>query len=381
MNSTSNNQHSPLIKVGITQGDHNGVGLEVALKAIAPEGITELFTPVLFADRQLVEKSIKELGIECGPLAYIQKASESKPGQINVVDLHLKDITVERGKPSKISGAGAVESLERATDAVISGDVDVLVTAPISKEAVRSDEFTHTGHTEYLSFRAGEAYKAQMILFDDILRVALVTTHLPISQLSGAITREGVAESIKGFSSTLTKDFSVTRPKIAVLSLNPHTGDGGLLGSEEIEVIAPAISDCIGEGVLAFGPYPADGFFGSGAYKDFDGVLAMYHDQGLAPFKTLAAERGVNFTAGLPFVRTSPDHGTANDIAWKGEADATSMREAIYKAIDIFRNRKRHEAASANPLKPLSDNTHRNDRRRQSEEKIDTEENIKDEEE
>lgn len=339
------------IRVGITQGDFNGVGLEVTLKALADETITELFTPVIFADWRLVEHARNTFQLELAGLQRINDADEARPGRINVVDLKLDDTGLEPGRPTAASGAGAVAALKAAVNAIKEGDIDVLVTAPISKEAVQSDSFRFHGHTEYLNAEAGDEYKAQMILFDDLLRVALVTTHLPISEVASSITRERVVESIKELSATLSRDFGIVRPKIAVLSLNPHCGDGGLLGSEEADAVSPAIEDCINSSILAFGPYAADGFFGSGAYNSFDGILAMYHDQGLAPFKALARENGVNFTAGLPFVRTSPDHGTAYDIAWKGEADPSSMREAIYKAIDILRCRARFDEASANPLR------------------------------
>lgn len=342
------------ITVGLTQGDFNGVGLEVLLKSLADETVTELFTPVIFADWRLVEQARRTFITEQMRFQRVASADEAVPGHINVVDLRLDDVSLEPGKPTPSSGRGAVKSLETAVTALQNGDIDVLVTAPISKEAVQSDTFHFPGHTEYLNAKAGEDYKSQMILFDDHIRVALVTTHLPLSDIASAITKDKVVEAVKSFAATLRQDFGVVRPKVAVLSLNPHCGDGGLLGTEEKEVIVPAIDECESAGILAFGPYPSDGFFGSGAYRDFDGILAMYHDQGLAPFKALARENGVNFTAGLPFVRTSPDHGTAYDIAWKGEADPTSMREAIYKAVDIFRNRAVYLEASANPLRHQS---------------------------
>lgn len=340
-----------LIRVGITQGDFNGVGLEVALRSVADETILELMTPVLFADWRLVEYARKALALELPAINRVNDASEIADGRINVVDLHLDNTTVEAGKPSAASGAGAVAALEAAMSAMQSQQIDVLVTAPISKEAAQSDTFRYNGHTEYLGAKAGGDAHPQMILFDDNVRVALVTTHLPLAEVPAAITRDKVADAVRRFSATLRQDFGIPRPKIAVLSLNPHCGDGGLLGNEEKEQIAPAIEECNESGVLAFGPYAADGFFGSGAYMRFDGVLAMYHDQGLSAFKALARENGVNYTAGLPFVRTSPDHGTACDIAWKGEADPTSMREAIYKAIDIFRCRRNSLKAAANPLR------------------------------
>ena len=309
------------IKVGITQGDFNGIGLEVTLKSIADETILELFTPVIFADWKLIEYARKTLDIDLPQIQKVADAADAADGRINVVDLRLPDAVIEAGKPT-----------------------------PVSKEAVQSDEFHFPGHTEYLESKSDDGSKAQMILFAGAMRVALVTTHLPISEISSALSKDKISGSIRSFAKTLREDFGIARPKIGVLSLNPHCGDGGLLGNEEKEIIVPALKECEEEGILAFGPFAADGFFGSGSFRNFDGVLAMYHDQGLAPFKTIAQDTGVNFTAGLPFVRTSPDHGTAFDIAWKNEADPTSMREAIYRAIDIYRCRMRYQAAAANPL-------------------------------
>ncbi len=339
------------IRVGITQGDFNGVGPEIIVRALADPTVTELFTPVVFADWQILDSARKLADTELPAYHRINSAAEAQPGKINVVDLRLNTPKVTPGTPSPESGAAAVEALEKAVKAIRDNEIDLLVTAPISKEAVQSETFNFAGHTEYLNDRAGQDFKAQMILFNDHLKVALVTTHLPLAEIPKAITAERVTEAVNNFARTLREDFAIERPKIAVLSLNPHCGDGGLLGKEEQEVISPAIEKCIADGTLAFGPYAADGFFGTGAYRSFDGVLAMYHDQGLAPFKALAGQTGVNFTAGLPFVRTSPDHGTGFDIAWQGKADDTSIREAIYKAIDIFRARARYKEAAANPLK------------------------------
>lgn len=344
---------SELIKVGITHGDINGVGYEVILKAIADEKIPELFTPVLFGSPQIVEKARREFGFELLPIHIVRNGGEIRDGKLNIVEVPVTHNDVEAGIPTEVSGRAAVQALELATDALEAGLIDVLVTAPISKKAVQSDKFSFPGHTEYLEQRLGKGKNALMILFDDYLKVALVTTHLPISKVPQAITRKKVASKIRLFEDVLRRDFTIERPKIAVLSLNPHCGDEGLLGTEEIDEIIPAIEDVKNEGILAFGPYSADGFFATGAYANFDGVLAMYHDQGLAPFKALAREDGVNFTAGLPYVRTSPDHGTAYDKAWKGCADCTSMRQAIYKAIDIFRSRRNYEAAAENPLKKV----------------------------
>ena len=340
------------IRVGITHGDFNGVGYEVMLKALADEQIPELFTPVLFADMRLIDRAVKEFALELPKIQTVRSAADAKEGQINVVDLRLPDIKVKPGEPDKVSGAAAVSALEEAVKAIKEGTIDVMVTAPISKEAVQAEGFHFPGHTEYLADRAGEEYKPLMVLFDDDLRVALVTTHLPLAKVPEAVTRERVADMIRRFEKVLRQDFGIERPKVAVLSLNPHCGDGGVLGSEEKDEIIPAIEETSKEGILSFGPFSSDAFFASDrGYRDFDGVLAMYHDQGLAPFKTIARTGGVNFTAALPFVRTSPDHGTACDIAWKGEADPASMREAIYRAIDIFRTRQRHLQASRNPLR------------------------------
>ncbi len=339
------------IKVGITHGDINGVGYEVILKSLADETITELCTPVIFGYYQIAEKARRQFGLEEMHLHVVQSAAHAQDGKINVVEVSDSVPELTPGFGSEISGKAAVDSIEAACAALEEGDIDVLVTAPISKEAVHGDKFNFPGHTEFLEARIGKGAKARMILFDDKVRVALVSTHLPISKVAEAVTIENVEASIVSLSDSLIKDFGIRRPRIAVLSLNPHSGDGGVLGSEEKEVIEPVIEKCRENGILAFGPFAADGFFGMGDYKKFDGILAMYHDQGLSPFKTLAGDHGVNFTAGLPYVRTSPDHGTAFGIAWKNMADPTSMREAIYSAIDIYRRRKVHNEISANPLK------------------------------
>lgn len=340
------------LTVGITHGDYNGVGYEVILKALASEKITELFTPVVFASPRLFEKARKDMNIELPFYEVIKKTSDIRPGKINILDLDIPETPLAPGQPTEESGRAAVKALERAVEALNAGDIQTLVTAPICKNNVQSEHFNFPGHTEFLEARlGGEGNKAQMILFADKLRVALVTTHLPLSEVSSHIKKETIIASVEQFDKTLRSDFGCERPKIAVLSLNPHNGDGGLLGKEEQEEIIPAIEELVSKGILAFGPYPADGFFATSAWKNYDGVMAMYHDQGLAPFKALAEERGVNFTAGLPFVRTSPDHGTAFDIAWKDKADPTSLREAIYAAIDIYRSRDRYLRASANPLR------------------------------
>ena len=340
------------LRVGLTQGDTNGVGLEIILKSIIPEGTTDLYTPVIFANRKLVQSTLQALGEENVRLQHIPAASDVVDGRINIVNIGDAPIEPAYGTPTPESGRAAYEALQAAVEALAEGDIDVLVTAPINKSAIQSDDFHFPGHTEFLEARLGEeGEKALMILFDDKMRVALLTTHLPIAKISDEVTADRIVDTVKRLDLTLRRDFGCERPRIAVLGLNPHCGDGGLLGEEEQREIIPALWRLQEENVLAFGPYPADAFFGRELWREFDGVLAMYHDQGLAPFKALARDGGVNYTSGLGYVRTSPDHGTAYDIAGLMEADPTSMREAIYRALDIYRNRERYDEASANPLK------------------------------
>lgn len=342
---------SELLRVGITQGDLNGVGYEVIVGALASDDILQLFTPVVFGYPGLVNHAFEILGIEPLKTKIINDLSEVEEGFINIFPPKSKEPDLNPGTVSKEAGKVAVESLEMAVTALKNHGIDVLVTAPISKEAVQNDNFSFPGHTEFLEVRLGEGKKSQMILFNDSLRVALLSIHLPLSQVTEQVTQENVIEAVESFADTLKQDFGIERPTVAVLSLNPHAGDGGLLGTEEKEVIIPALEKLRDKGILAFGPFAADGFFGHGSFSKFDGVLAMYHDQGLAPFKTLSATSGVNFTANLPYVRTSPDHGTAFDIAWRGKASPDAMREAIYAAIDIYRRRMSFLNSSANPLK------------------------------
>lgn len=339
------------IRVGISHGDFNSISYEIILKALHEEGILELFTPVIFGSSEIAARATTRLNMDDFWFATIKDVDEIQDNQVNLIDVCGPGVHQTLGMPTQEAGKAAVVALQKACEALENGDVDVLVTAPINKHTVQSDEFSFPGHTEFLENRfCGEGEKATMILFADNLRVAVVTGHMPLADVPAAITRQRVLEAILNFNKSLKCDFRCERPKIAVLSLNPHAGDDGTLGNEEIDVIKPAIEDAVKEGVLAFGPFAADGLFGSYAYAGFDGILAMYHDQGLAPFKALANGGGVNFTAGLSVVRTSPAHGTAYDKAGSGSADHSSMREAIYQAIDIFNHRNVFEEASANPL-------------------------------
>lgn len=340
------------IRVAITQGDTNGVGYEVILKVFADPEMLELCTPIIYGSPKVAAYHRKALDLETN-FSIINSAEEVRDGRLNLLTCFDEEIKIELGQPSQEAGQAALMALDRVMTDFRSGFYDVLVTAPINKATIQSPGFQFSGHTEYIETSVGDGQKALMILMNDSLRVALVTTHLPVKDIAKAITKEVIVEKATIFHQALKRDFRVSSPRIAVLSLNPHAGDDGLLGSEEKDIIAPAIEELAAKGIQAFGPYAADGFFGSGTYDHFDGVLAMYHDQGLAPFKAIALESGVNYTAGLPIVRTSPDHGTAYDIAGQGCADENSMRQAIYTAIDVFRNRQFYDEPLQNPLPKL----------------------------
>jgi len=352
---TSETSSSPRLRVGITHGDFNGVGYEVILKMLDDPRILELCTPVVYGSAKIAAYYRKGLELAFNiPFNQIQQASQARTDAVNIVNVIGQEAHIAPGESTPEAGEAAFIALERAVADLKEGTIDVLLTAPINKANIQSDTFRFAGHTEYLASACGDGAEPLMILFNDRIRVALVTTHLPLAKIAEAITEDAIVAKLQLFNQSLTADFAIVKPRIAVLSLNPHAGDGGLLGAEEKEIIAPAIERARNQlKIHAFGPYPADGFFGNGLYTTFDGVLAMYHDQGLAPFKTLAMESGVNFTAGLPYVRTSPDHGTGYDIAGKGVASEASMRAALYAAIDIFRSRRTHEEMTASPLPKL----------------------------
>lgn len=339
------------LRVGITHGDINGISYEVILKALADTRITELCTPIVYGSAKIA--SFYRKNIEIPPFRFFQidNPEQADSEQINIINVVGEDTKIEPGHSSPEAGTAAVKALECAVADLKSGLIDVLVTAPINKKTVHGDDFDFPGHTEYLQDRLADGEEALMVMCNSLLRVALVTIHLPLAEVPAAISVEKILDRLALFNRSLIEDFGVHRPRIAVLSLNPHAGDGGILGDEEEKIIIPAIEQANADKILAFGPYAADGFFGSGAYRKFDGVLAMYHDQGLIPFKLIAGESGVNYTAGLPYVRTSPDHGTAYDIAGQGIADEQSMREAIYAAIDIYRKRANEAEATSNPLR------------------------------
>ena len=346
------------IKVGITQGDINGVGLEIILKTFAEPELVDICTPVLFSSQKTVAYYRKVMGMEELNFNAVRDYKQITPKKLNVVVCYEEEVPFEIGKATAEGGKYALISLQKACEAAKQGIVDVIVTAPINKKNIQSEQFKFPGHSEFLASYFGFEKGAMMLMCSDDLRVGLVTGHVPLQQVSALITQDKIADKIIHLNKTLKTDFGIQKPRIAVLALNPHAGDGGVIGSEDDAIVKPAIERVKNE-ILVYGPYPADGFFGAQTYKKFDAVLAMYHDQGLIPFKALSFNNGVNFTTGLPVIRTSPDHGTAYDIAGKNLADASSFRTALYMAIDIYRNRKAYKEGSANPLKsnPISKQT------------------------
>lgn len=338
------------LKIGITHGDINGISYEVILKVLSDPRICELCTPIVYGSNK-VAGNYKKLLAEGASFSFniinsAVDASSKAPNLINVID---DNVRIDTGKSTLLAGQYAVASLNAAMKELNSDHLDAVVTCPINKANVQSDQFDFVGHTEYFASNFG-GVTPLMFMVSDIVRIGLVTIHEPFCKVTARITTENILEKLRLMHQSLKRDFGIRSPRIAVLSLNPHAGDCGLLGKEEEEIISPAIASAKYENIHAYGPYGADGFFGHGSYKKFDATLAMYHDQGLTPFKILSGEEGVNYTAGLSVVRTSPSHGTAYDLAGKGVADESSLRKAIYQAIDICRNRMMFDEITANPL-------------------------------
>jgi len=336
--------------VGITQGDGNGIGYEVIIKALADARILDSFTPVIYGSSKIFGFYKKLLhNIDQLDTYVINSAEDAKPKKINIVNCLPDNVYVEPGQSTPEAAKCAVTCLEAAVEDVKKGCIDVLVTAPINKRALDKENFGHISHTDYLqkSFGGGDA---AMFMVSDLVKVGVVTNHIPLKDVPTSISQEKILRRLRIMNASLKRDFRVDQPKIAVLGLNPHCGDGGLLGDEEQNIILPAVKAANDEGILAFGPYSPDGFFG-GNHTKFDATLAMYHDQGLEPFKALAFTTGVNYTAGLPIVRTSPDHGTAYEMAGRDEADPRSMISAIYAAIDIYNNRQEYDDLYAGKMK------------------------------
>lgn len=338
------------IKIGISIGDVNGIGLEVIIKTLIDTRIMNYCTPIVYGHTKVASFHRKALDINDFQFHVINDANQAHDKRPNMINCWEEDVKIELGQTTETGGKYAFISLERALEDLIAGKTDALVTAPINKHNIQNESFQFAGHTEYIQAKV-EASDSLMFLLSEDIRVGVVTGHIPVNEVAGKITKEKILSKLNLMNQSLKKDFWIQKPKIAVLGLNPHAGDNGLIGNEELETIIPAINEANEKGIFAFGPYAADGFFAAHTYSQFDAVLAMYHDQGLIPFKQMAFENGVNYTAGLPIVRTSPDHGTAYDIAGKNMASANSFREALFTAINIVQRRREGDELSANPLK------------------------------
>ena len=350
------------IIIGITHGDINGIGYEVILKALSDNRVLDMFVPVIYGSSKLAGFYKKNLDLQGLNLNVINSLEEANSKRINIINCVDEELKVELGQSTAEAGKAAYEALEKATEDLKKGRLHAIVTAPINKKNIQSADFHFPGHTEYLETKFGEKSSALMMLVNDFMRVAVVTGHIPVSNVASVITEDLIVEKLKILNSSLKKDFSIVKPRIAVLGLNPHAGDDGVIGNEEQNVIIPALKKADSHGILCFGPYPADGFFGSGNFRNFDAILAMYHDQGLIAFKTLSMESGVNYTAGLSVIRTSPAHGTAYTLAGQNKASEQSFLEALYLACDIYKNRLEYSAMTANPLviEPKRENHKRN---------------------
>ncbi len=340
---------SDKLKIGISIGDVNGIGLEIIIKTLIDSRVLEYFTPIVYGNTKVASFHRKALAINDFSFNVINEAQQAHPKRANMINCWQEDVKITLGEENEVGGKYAFLSLKRAVDDLVGGAIDALVTAPINKHNIQQEEFDFPGHTEYLQARTASS-DALMFMVSDELRIGVVTGHIPVKDVAPNISVEAIVSKLALMDASLKRDFWVRKPKIAVLGLNPHAGDSGLIGKEDEAVIAPAIAEAKSKGIFCFGPYPADGFFASETYTKFDAVLAMYHDQGLIPFKHIAARSGVNFTAGLPVVRTSPDHGTGYDIAGKNLASEMSFREALFSAIHIVARRREQDELLSNPL-------------------------------
>lgn len=339
--------------IGFSCGDLNGVGLEIIIKALSDSRMAELCTPVVFASNKSInfyKKIVSDANFNYQAVKDFERLSTKS---VNVFSCWEDEVNIQPGQLTAEGGSYAIKSLTEAVKALKEGHIHALVTAPIHKKNVQNENFPYTGHTPYLK-AAFEANDVVMFMVAENIKVALVTEHIPVAEVASHITKQGIVSKLKIMNQSLKKDFGITKPKIAVLGLNPHAGDEGLIGKEEAEIIQPAIKEAKQQDVFCFGPYSSDAFFARGQHERFDAVLAMYHDQGLIPFKSLAIGEGVNYTAGLSGIRTSPDHGTAFDIAGKGKADESSIRGAVFAAIDIYRSRNGYADARKNPMRKMS---------------------------
>lgn len=339
-------------KIGITIGDINGIGPEVIIKALSNKQILNQCTPIIYGSSKVMAYYKKALDAKDFNFSTGNSAQKAAQDKITVINCWDEEAEIRQGQATQLGGKYAYIAMDKATQDCIAGDIDAVVTAPINKQAMKMANFPHVGHTEYLT-EATKADNSLMMMVSDSLKVALVTNHLPVSEISGSISKKAILKKLKTLNKTLIEDFGLEKPIIAVLGLNPHAGDEGVIGKEDDDIIKPAIAEAKRQSIVAVGPFPADGFFGSSKFKKVDAILSMYHDQGLVAFKALSFGSGVNYTGGLPIIRTSPDHGTAYDIVGKNEANPGSIRSAIYLAIDSFRLRKQYAEDRANPVKKV----------------------------
>lgn len=337
------------IRVGITHGDINGIGYEVIIKTLIDKRINDLCTPIVYGSPKLSAYHRKAIHLENFSLNIIKDANDANPKRPNIINCVDENTRIELGKSTAEAGEAAYLSLERATQDLLDNKIDVIVTAPINKKSIKSDKFQFPGHTEYFQSKTNSD-EVLMLMLGEHMKIGVVAGHVPIKDVPSVITEENILKKLRILNKSLLEDFAIRRGKIAVLGLNPHASDNGVIGTEEDEIIIPALNKARDEGIMAIGPYPADGFFGSGAYLKFDAILAMFHDQGLAPFKIVDFENGVNYTAGMSKIRTSPIHGTAFEIAGEGKASPDSFRAALFAAVDIFKNRVRYKEMSKNKL-------------------------------
>lgn len=346
----NNNENKLPVKIGISQGDINGIGYEVMLKCFSDPRMMEICTPILFGSSKVLSYHKKLIGLNDFSFVNIRSEEQAEPKKFNVLNIIQDEVKIDVGQPTEIGGKLAALSLDLTCKSLMDGKIDAIVTNPINKKNIQSDTFNFPGHTEYLTRKFG-AEESLMIMTCRNIHIGIMTNHLALHDVPKVITKDLILRKLRVMDRSLRRDFGIRLPKIAVLALNPHAGDHGLIGNEDDEIVAPAIKDAFDNGILAFGPYPSDGFFGNASMNDFDGVMALYHDQGLIPFKLMSFTEGVNFTAGLPYVRTSPAHGTAYEIAGKNKASAQSFRNAVYLAVDIIRHRKEYDLLTSNTLK------------------------------
>lgn len=338
------------VRIGITHGDVNGIGYEVIIKTLQDQRLMELYTLVVYGSSKVASYHRKALNINEFNFNLVKKADQAHPRRANIVNIHDEEIKIELGKSTPVAGELALLSLEAACEDLQKKNIDVVVTAPINKKNIQQPGFAFPGHTEYFA-KKFNADNYLMLMINSVLRIGVITGHIPIAKVRETLTEDLILKKIQVMNQSLMRDFGIVKPRIAILALNPHAGDDGLIGNEEQTIIQPAIDKAYQQNILAFGPFPADGFFGAGSFKNFDGILAMYHDQGMVPFKLISFDEGVNYTAGLPIIRTSPAHGTAYDLAGKNEASPEAFRNALYLAGDIFINRLDYDELLANQLK------------------------------